>query len=73
MLVTAPMYIALFLRGTVFPSTTIDPVINPAEPIPATARPTIKTTELGAAAHKIDPASNMTMEDRNMILMLKNV
>lgn len=36
------------------------PETIPAPPIPATALPTIRATELGAVAHTIDPASNMS-------------
>lgn len=43
----------------------IDPVMMPAEPMPAIERPKINTDELGAAAQTTDPNSNTAMEQRN--------
>lgn len=45
----------------------------PADPSPATARPMMKATELGAAPQRAEPASNSVMADRNTTLMLKKV
>lgn len=46
----------------------MEPVVIPAEPIPAIARPTIKATELGAAPQIADPTSKSKMQVRNVFL-----
>ena len=48
------------------------PVKTPAEPTPATARPTIRTVELGAAAQMTDPTSKKARATRNTHLVLNS-
>lgn len=45
----------------------------PAEPIPATARPAIKVSELGAAPHIAEPISNTVIVPRKTHFTGKNV
>lgn len=58
-------------RPLALPKPTIKaPVIRPAAPTPETARPTMRTTEFGAAAHTTDPTSKMASPIRKIHLML---
>lgn len=45
----------------------------PAEARPATARPTIKTTEFGAAPQIAEPTAKIRTDNIKVILMLKKV
>lgn len=56
---SAPIYIALCLKGTLKPMMFIAPENSAAAPIPATARPTMNIVESDAAAHSIDPSSKI--------------
>ena len=47
----------LFSNGTESPTIHSAPWNSPAAPTPDIARPSIKTGELGAAAHSTDPTS----------------
>ena len=49
---------------------TIAPEKIPDEPVPATARPTMKAVELGAAPHNRDPTSKRQMAQRKTHLGL---
>lgn len=53
-----------FRRGTSGIVIIIEPEKTPADPKPATARPTMNVGELGAAAHSAEPASKTTIERR---------
>ena len=44
----------------------MEPVEIPAAPIPATARPKMKTGELGAAPQIAEPISKIAMQVRNV-------
>lgn len=41
--------------------------MSPADPRPATARPTISALEVGAAPHTADPISKITIQDLQRI------
>ena len=43
------------------------PVMIPAPPRPAMARPTIRATEFGATPHMRDPTSNIKIVQRNVL------
>ncbi len=45
----------------------------PADPIPATARPMMRATEVGATPQMRDPSSKIPMAKRYTHLMLKKV
>ena len=47
------------------------PDMTPPEPRPAMALPTMKASEVGAAPHRAEPASNRMMEARKVALTLK--
>lgn len=47
------------------------PDVRPAPPRPATARPIMRTTELGAVAHMIDPISKRNSAERYVHLTWK--
>jgi hypothetical protein len=59
MLPKIPMYTGRFLKGTLDPIMFIAPEKRAAAPAPATARPTINMVEDLAAAHRIEPNSNI--------------
>lgn len=46
---------------------------TPPAPRPAIALPSIKAIEVGAAAQSAEPVSNMTMDVKNVALMLRNL
>ena len=52
---------------------TMAPDMMPADPSPATARPMMKATEVGAAPQMAEPISNSAMAVRKTALMLKKV
>lgn len=54
-LTTRPRYSGRFTNGAMHATIYIAPWNKPAAPMPATARPTIKTGELGATAHSREP------------------
>ena len=56
-----PWNMGLFGSGTMGIMTIIEPEKMPADPKPATARPIMKTTDVGAAAQMMEPTSNTTM------------
>lgn len=58
--------------GAIIATTVAAPVKRPAAPTPATARPTIKEVEVGAAPHTADPASKMSSATRKTHLTLKD-
>lgn len=58
------VYIGRFPNGTRPTITIIPPWKIPADPTPATALPTMKAVELGAAPQTALPISNMSMEVR---------
>src|SRR4051812_25324648 len=45
----------------------------PADPTPATARPTIRALDVGAEPHTADPTSKIKMAVKKTVLILKNV
>ena len=51
----------LFGRGTMGIMIIIEPEKMPADPKPATARPIMKTKDVGAAAQMTEPTSNAIM------------
>jgi hypothetical protein len=59
-----PMYIGLFGSGTISDTTTVAPENIPADPIPAMARPMIKAVDDGAAPHRAEPPSKITIDTR---------
>jgi hypothetical protein len=60
-------------KGTLYASITYVPANMPAEPIPATNRPMIRTRLLGAAPHIKLPSSKMVIVVMNTFFILKNV
>jgi hypothetical protein len=55
-----------FSRGAQLDIIVIAPVMIPAAPSPATARPTINMSEEVAAPHSTDPSSKMPKKTRNV-------
>ena len=56
-----PMYLGLFSSGKRSERMTFPPVLLPALPMPAMARPMMKAVDEGAAAQMMDPISKMKM------------
>lgn len=59
------VYIGRCRSGTVSAIIIKAPEYIPAQPAPAMARPIIKASEVGAAAHTSDPSVKMATADRN--------
>lgn len=68
---TMPMKAGRLGRGTVWAIVNMAPVNNPELPRPAMARPTINTTEFGAAPQMTVPTSNKRRPVRYTIFTLK--
>lgn len=47
--------------------------MTPPAPIPAMARPMMKAIELGAAAQRVEPTMNTTIDPKNVVLMGMNL
>jgi hypothetical protein len=70
---TIPVYMGRLESGTVFAMITRAPEKIPALPTPATARPRMKTVEVGAAPQRTDPTSKNPMAETYTHLMERNV
>ncbi|THV46807.1 hypothetical protein BGAL_0358g00060 [Botrytis galanthina] len=68
-----PKYTGLFSIGTACVKIVIAPFIKPAEPMPATARPTINMSDETAVPHNKEPNSKRKKKERNTYLELKYV
>ena len=66
----SPKKIGRLTRGTVLAIVTRAPVKIPADPSPATARPTMKAVEVGATPQTKEPSSKMNNATRKTHLML---
>jgi hypothetical protein len=64
------IYMGRFWSGMISTIMTVAPEKMPADPIPAIARPMMKTTELGAAPETADPISKTITADIEANLVL---
>lgn len=67
----SPVNIGLFTSGTAYAIMTRAPENIPADPTPATARPMIRATEVGAAPQMTEPTSKIKIAVKYTHLMLK--
>lgn len=68
-----PVYFGRFSSGRISARITFAPVMPPALPMPATARPMMNAVDVGAAAQTIDPISKIRTVARNAHFAGKNV
>jgi hypothetical protein len=68
-----PIKAGLFSRGAQLETIVIAPLMMPAAPSPATARPRMSIVEDVAAAQSTDPISKRAKKKRNVHLVLKYV
>jgi len=67
---TTPCSTGRLFKGTTYVTTVMIPLNIPAEPSPATARPTINALEVGAEPQMIDPISKIPIHIKSTVLIL---